>query len=91
MICNLCLPKHRRANFDLDLTPMKPGRLLKRIWVLPVLVAALIAAHAGALYAVFSRMAWTLGLGLLLLVLLIHVGALGPIYATFRRWFRHRL
>ena len=79
------------ADFDLDLTPMKPGRLLRRIWVLLVLVAALIAAHAGALYAVFSRLAWTLGLGLLLLVLLIHVGALGPIYAMFRRCFRHRL
>ena len=91
MICNSSLPKHRSADLDVHLTPMKPGRSLKRIWGLPLLVAALIAAHAGALYAVFSRLAWTLGLGLLLLVLLIHVGALGPIYAMFRRWFRHRL
>ena len=70
---------------------MEQGAFPKRIWVLPILVVALLAAHAGAVYGVFSHKAWTAALGLLVLVLLIHSGALGLIYALLRRRFRHKL
>lgn len=69
---------------------MKHGRFLKGIWTLPVVIAALIAAHGLTLYRVFSRMAWTVALGLLVVLLLMHVGALGSIYAMLRRWLGHK-
>ena len=68
---------------------MEHDRVLKRIWVLPILVAVLVAAHAGAVYGVLSHKTWTVALGLFVLVLLIHIGVLGPIYALFRRLLRH--
>ena len=70
---------------------MKHSLFLKPIWLLFIAVAALIAAHAFALYRVFSHVAWALALGLLLLLLLTHIGALGSLYAMFRRWFRHKI
>lgn len=69
---------------------MRHWRLLKKGWVLPELLAILIAGHALVLYHVFSRMTLTVALGLVLLVLLKHVGVFGPIYAFFRRRSRHQ-
>ncbi len=64
--------------------------LLKRPWILPVLVAVLIAGHVIVLYRLFSHMAGTVVLGLVLLLLLKHVGVFGPIYAFLRRRSRHQ-
>jgi hypothetical protein len=69
---------------------MEHGRVLKRIWVLPVLVVVLIAAHGTAVYEVLSRRTWIVALGLIVLVLLMHIGGLGSIYAIFSRRFRHK-
>jgi fatty-acid desaturase len=67
---------------------MQPhGSFLKRIWLLPILV---VAAHVVVLYRVFSRMAWTVAVGLLVLLALKHIGAIGSIYVMFRRRWRHR-
>ena len=70
---------------------MTHGSLLKRAWMLPVLVAILIAVHGIALYRLFSHMAWTVVLGLVLLVLLKHIGVFGPVYAFLRRRYRGSL
>lgn len=64
---------------------MSHGSLLKKGWLVPVLVAILLTAHAFIFYRVQSRMAWSLVLGLVLLVVLKHVGVLGPIYAFRKR------
>lgn len=69
---------------------MNHWRFLKGIWVLPVLIVALIAAHGLALYRVFSRVAWTAALALLVVLLLMHLGALGSIYTVLRRWLGHK-
>ena len=53
--------------------------------MLLLLVAILIATHMLVLYRVFSHMAWTVVLGLVLLVLLMHLGVFAPIYAFLRR------
>jgi uncharacterized membrane protein HdeD (DUF308 family) len=67
---------------------MKHADLLKRPWVLPVLVILLVA-HGIVFYHVFSHTTLTLAMGLALLVLLKHVGVFGPIYAFFKRRSRH--
>lgn len=58
-------------------------RLSIRIWVMPLLLAALVAAHAIVLHHLTSHQAWTFGLGLILLMLLTHVGILGSISVIF--------
>jgi hypothetical protein len=63
---------------------MRDVRLLKNGWVL-LLAGLLLAGHAIVLYRVSSHVAWTVGLGLILLVLLKHLGILGPIYGFFKR------
>jgi hypothetical protein len=63
---------------------MKHPRVLNGGWVL-VLVGALAGGHGLVLYRLSSHAAWTVILGLILLVLLKHVGLLGPIYAFFKR------
>lgn len=52
---------------------------LKRIWILPVLVAILAAAHGVALYRFASRLTGGAVLGLVMLVLLTHSGILGSV------------
>jgi hypothetical protein len=69
---------------------MKHGRVLKRIWVLPVLVVILVTAHATAVYEVLSSRTWAVALALIVLALLLHIGGLGSIYAIFSRRFRHK-
>jgi len=69
---------------------MQHGSFPKRIWLLPILVAALVAAHGVVFYRAFSHMAWTVAVGLLSLQVLKHIGALGSVYVMFRRRWRHR-
>ena len=60
-------------------------RSLKKNWMLAVLVITLIAVHVVMFYHVISRMAWSVVLGLVLLILLKHIGFFGPIYAFLKR------
>ncbi len=69
---------------------LQHGSFLKRIWLLPIMVAALVAAHVVVLYRLFSHMAWTVAVGLLVLLALKHIGAIGSVYVMFRRRWRHR-
>jgi hypothetical protein len=66
---------------------MRDMRIVKNGWVL-LLAGLLVAGHAIVLYRVSSHVAWTVGLGLILLVLLKHLGLLGPIYGFLKRRFR---
>lgn len=66
------------------------GPLLRKNWILPALVISLIAAHAIMFYQVISRMTWSIVLGLVLLILLKHIGFLVPIYAFLKRRSRLR-
>jgi hypothetical protein len=63
---------------------VKNVRILKTGLAL-LLAALLVAGHAIVLYRVSSHLAWTVGLGLILLVLFKHLGVLGPIYGFFKR------
>jgi hypothetical protein len=67
---------------------MRDVRILKNGWAL-LLAGLLVAGHAIVLYRVSSHVAWTVGLGLILLVLFKHLGLLGSIYGFFKRRFRH--
>ncbi len=65
----------------------------RRIWMLPVLVIVLLAAHGVILYYVSSRVMLSAAVlsGAIILLVLKHVGLLGPVYALFRRRHsRHR-
>jgi hypothetical protein len=54
----------------------------KRFWIVPLLVlTALAGAHGVALYHLASRLTWAVLLGLVVLVLLAHSGALSFIQA----------
>lgn len=64
---------------------MKHGRLLKKAWMLPLLVGTFIAVHGFVLYRVLSHAAWTFVLVFAVLVFLKHIGIFGSIYAFLRR------
>ena len=63
------------------------ARLLMRTWMLPVGVIILIAGHGIILYNVWSHTALSAAvvLGVIILVVIKHLGLLGPLYALFRR------
>ena len=61
------------------------GRFPKKNWMYAALVIMLIAAHGVMFYHVISRLAWSVILGLALLILLKHIGLFGPIYAFLKR------
>lgn len=61
-----------------------------RVWLLPLSVGVLIAAHGFAIYGLFSRVPWTIGLAVVTLALLKHMGVFGSIYGFLRRRFRHK-
>jgi hypothetical protein len=67
---------------------MRDVHLFKNGWAL-LLAGVLVAGHAIVLYRVSSHVAWTVGLGVILMVLLKHLGLLGPIYGFFKRRFRN--
>jgi hypothetical protein len=67
----------------------RPPHLLarRRVWLLPVLVIVLVAGHGVILYSVSSYMTLSAAVvsGVLILLLLKHVGLLGSLYSLFRR------
>ena len=68
------------------------GRLRARAWMLMVGVITLIAAHGVILYYFSSHMALSAAVvsGVIILVVIKHLGLLGPVYALFRRRARRR-
>jgi membrane protein YdbS with pleckstrin-like domain len=61
-------------------------RLRKRVWMLPLLVVALIAGHAILYYAVSHKvLSAAVASGAIVLVVIKHLGLLGPFYALLRR------
>jgi hypothetical protein len=68
---------------------MKHPRILKYGSV-ALLVGVLVVGHGIVFYRLSSHMARAVVLGLILLVLLKHVGLLGPFYALFKRRSQNR-
>lgn len=62
---------------------MKHPRIPKA-WLILV-VGILVAAHAFLLYRVSLNVAWSVLIGLAVLVILKHVGLLGSLYAVLKR------
>lgn len=54
-----------------------------------LIVVILIVGHGIVLYRISSHITWTIVVALVLLVLLKHVGFLGPVFALFKRRFRN--
>jgi len=67
------------------------GHLRTRTAMLSVAVVVLIAGHGIILYYVSSHTALSAAavLGVILLVVIKHLGLLGPLYTLFQRLFRH--
>jgi hypothetical protein len=67
------------------------SRLFERPWMLPVGAAALIAAHATILRHVLPHVALSAAVvsGVIVLVVIKHLGLLGSLFALFRRQSRH--
>ncbi len=63
---------------------MRNHRLLARPWMLPV-VAVLLAVHGFILYRIVSRLTFTAIVGVLVLLLIKHLGVFGSIYGMIRR------
>lgn len=67
----------------------KPPHLLarRRVWMLPVLVILLLVGHGVILYYVSSHVTLSAAVlsGAIILLVIKHVGLLGPLYALFRR------
>jgi len=66
------------------------GRLPKRTWMLAIVVIALIAGHGAILtYASsFAGLSMGAAAGLIILIVIKHLGVLAPIYALLRQRFR---
>ncbi len=65
-----------------------PHRLARRrFWILPVLLVMLLASHGVILYYVSADVMLSAAVvsGAIILLVLKHVGLLGPVYALFRR------
>jgi len=70
-----------------------PGHSLKhgRLWILAVLALVLLAWHGFILYYASSHMALSAGVvtGIVVLIIIKHLGFLGPAFALFRRrWLK---
>jgi membrane protein YdbS with pleckstrin-like domain len=67
----------------------KPPHLLarRRVWVLPVLMIVLLVGHGVILYYASSHVMLSAAVlsGAIILLVIKHVGLLGPLYALFRR------
>jgi membrane protein YdbS with pleckstrin-like domain len=63
------------------------SRLRALAWTLPVGVVILIAGHGILLYYISSHMALSSAVvsGVIILVVIKHLGLLGPLYVLFRR------
>jgi hypothetical protein len=65
-----------------------PHRLARRrVWMLPVLVVGLLAGHGIILYNVSSHVLLPAAvlLGVIMVLVIKHVGLLGPLYSRLRR------
>ena len=64
------------------------GRLFPRVWMIAVAMIALLAVHTVGLGYLASHTTLSAAVlsGLVIVVVIKHVGLLGPIYALFRRW-----
>jgi len=69
------------------------SRLQGRVWMLMVGVIILIAGHSIVLYYFSSHVALsaTVVLGVIALVVIKHLGLLGPMYALFQRRARRNV
>lgn len=58
-----------------------------RVWIVAVLAVVLIAVHGSILYYASSHMALSAGIiaGTVVLIVIKHLGLLGPVLALFRR------
>ena len=67
-------------------------RLRAHAWMLPVAVIILIAGHGIILYYFSSHVALSAAVasGVIILVVIKHLGLLGPVYALFRRRARRK-
>jgi hypothetical protein len=63
-----------------------------RIWLLAVIALVLIAGHGFILYTASKHLALSAGLigGAALLIIIKHLGFVGPVFALFRRYRRKR-
>jgi len=66
------------------------GHLPKHTWMLAIVVIALIAGHSAILAYVLSYAALSTGVaaGLIVVIVMKHLGVLAPVYAVLRRRFR---
>jgi hypothetical protein len=63
-----------------------------RIWLIAVIALVLIAGHGFILYTASKHLALSAGLvgGVAVLIIVKHLGFLGPVFALFRRLPRKR-
>jgi hypothetical protein len=63
-----------------------------RIWLIAVIALVLIAGHGFILYTASKHLALSAGLvgGVAVLIIVKHLGFLGPVFALFRRHPRKR-
>ena len=68
------------------------GRLRARAWMLMAGVVILVAGHGVSLYYVSSHVALSAAVvsGVIILVVIKHLGLLGPVSALFRRRARRK-
>ena len=62
-----------------------------RVWIVAVLAVVFIAVHGSILYYASSHMALSAGVvtGIVVLIIIKHLGFLGPAFALFRRrWLK---
>jgi hypothetical protein len=61
-----------------------------RVWLIAVIALVLIAGHGVILYAASKHLALSAGLvgGIAVLIIVKHLGFLGPVFALFRRYKR---
>jgi membrane protein YdbS with pleckstrin-like domain len=68
------------------------GRMRIRPWMLLVLAGVIgLVVHSAVLYYVVSRMSLSVAAvsGVIVLIVIKHLGLLSPLYALFRRRHRH--
>ena len=63
-----------------------------RIWLIAVIALVLLAGHGFILYTASKHLALSAGLvgGVAVLIIVKHLGLLGPVFALFRRRRRQR-
>ena len=95
MTCTLFLRRSRavrdRSHGDQSTDPMKRRSLqLRRTWMLVAIAVFLVAGHGIILYYFSSHLALSAAVasGVIVVVVIKHVGLLGSLYGRLRRRFR---